>query len=505
MGLYLLGIDVGTTHCKAGIFDQVGQLVRVTSRPTQSLKSPKGFFYYDPQELWINILAVIRETIQQIPAGQIAAVGIASMAETGMLVDRLSGAPRTDLIPWFDSAATPQAETLRKADDLLERFCRAGIRPNFKCSLAKVLWLRDQNANLLSGATWLMAADSVAFRLTGVMATDYSLAGRTYAFRIDQKVWDAPWLRFLGIDPGIFPLARPSSEPLGKVHRQAARDTGLVAGTPVVIAGHDHVCAAFSAGGQLPGQVFDSMGTAEAIEGVFAERPLNDADFRSGLVFGCHVVPGMNYWMGGLSASGGSVEWLRSALGDPALTYTDLAVLLDQAAPIPTGILYFPYLAGSGSPHSDLRVRAAFVGLDAAHTRADLARAVLEGTAYEIEFIRRVAEVTIGAIIDRIIVSGGGTRNQHWMQIKADVSGCRLEALDMPEATLLGAALLAGVGCGIYPDARAAAEVVDRSERTVYLPDPASHLAYSNYYQNGFLALQAPLRAAAQELARKEN
>jgi xylulokinase len=504
MEIYLLGIDVGTTHCKAGIFNQRGQLVQVASRPSQSKKSPNGSYSYHPQELWSNLAATIQEVIQQIPARQIAVVGIASMAETGMLVDRHSHIPRTALIPWFDSAATPQAETLRQANDLVEHFCRAGIRPNFKCSLAKILWLRDQNESLLHEATWLMAADTVAYHLTGVMATDYTLAGRTYAFRIDQKTWDAPWLRSLGIDPNIFPDPLPSGKPLGRVHQQAAQATGLIAGTPVAIAGHDHVCAAFAAGVLAPGQVIDSMGTAEAIEGVFAERPLNAADYRSGLVFGCHVVPGMNYWMGGLSASGGSVEWLRTTLGDPPLSYNDLSTLLDQAAPLPTGILYFPYLAGSGSPHSDLRLRAAFVGLDVSHTRADLARAVLEGTAYEIEFIRRVAQDVIGASLEHITVSGGGTRNPHWMQIKADISGCRLDALDMPEATLLGAALIAGVGCGVYPDHQAASASVDRSGHIEYLPDPPRHNAYLHFYEHGFLALQTPLRETALELARKD-
>jgi len=272
MGIYLLGIDVGTTHCKAGLFDQQGQMVKVASRLSQSLKSSKGYYYYNPEELWASLATATREAIQGIPPGQIAAVGIASMAETGMLVDRLSGAPRTDLIPWFDSSATPQAEILRQADDLVERFCRAGIRPNFKCSLAKILWLREQDEHLLHEAIWLMAADATAYWMTGVMATDYSLAGRTYAFRIDQKTWDAPWLSSLGIDTDLFPQPLPSGAPLGKVQLRAAQVTGLLAGTPVAITGHDHVCAAFAAGGHTPGQVLDSMGTAEAIEGVFAER-----------------------------------------------------------------------------------------------------------------------------------------------------------------------------------------------------------------------------------------
>jgi sugar (pentulose or hexulose) kinase len=236
------------------------------------------------------------------------------------------------------------------------------------------------------------------------------------------------------------------------------------------------------------------MGTAEALVGAFPERPLDEADYRSGLVYGKHVAPGKYYWMGGLSASGGSVEWIRAILGDPALSYEQIEALLEQAGPDPTGILYFPYLSGSGSPHTDARVRGAFVGLDAEHGRADLAKAVFEGTAYEVEFIRRRAEGVSGRPIRKLAASGGGTRNRGWMQIKADVSGCSIAAPEMPEATLLGAALLAGAGVGIYADDEAAVAAATQPGGEIYHPDEGRHRVYRELYEKGYLGLQEPLR-----------
>jgi len=171
-----------------------------------------------------------------------------------------------------------------------------------------------------------------------------------------------------------------------------------------------------------------------------------------------------------------------------------MEALLRARAETPTGILYFPYLAGSGSPHSDSLVRGAFIGLSAAHGRSDLYRAVLEGAAFETEYMRRAAEQVTGAPIQRILAAGGGTRNRGWMQIKADVFGCPLDVLAQKEATLLGAALLAGIGSGIYPDAQSAADQLGGCGLERFEPDAARHEIYRRMYEAGYLPLQEALR-----------
>jgi xylulokinase len=493
-------VDVGTTHCKAGLFEPDGTVLNISSRPMRTRRAGQGYSYFEPEELWSIVSAVIRKAAASAGVRKIAALGIASMAETGLLVEKVNGKPRSVFFPWFDTSATEQAELLQQQDDPQERFCKSGIRPSFKCSLAKLLWLRERQPGVERGAIWLSVADYVAFRLTGRMATDYSLAGRTYAFRLDRRSWDEAWLDQLGLEPGIFPQLLQAGTPLGEVRIDLP---GLSKGTPVAVTGHDHICAAFAAGAILSGEVFNSIGTAETLLGAIEQRPLGIIDYQSGLSYGCHTAPGQFYWLGGQSASGGSVEWLRSALADPSrdrpLSYDEMDTLAAHAAEGPTKILYFPYLVGSGSPHSDLLVRGAFVGLSASHGRAELLKAVLEGTGYEMEFIRRAAEQTTGLNLKQIQVAGGGVRNRAWMQIRADITGSQLSLLGMPEATLLGAAVLAGAGSGFYGDVSDAKllKQITRSARPEVeevFPDEAHHLAYQDLYEHGYLAFQDPLR-----------
>jgi xylulokinase len=502
MNQYILSLDLGTTHSKAGLFTQDGILLKASSRDVVTHHHPSGSAYFDPDELWVAVFDIITEVTRDIDAREITALGIASMAETGLLIDNQSGEPRSTLIPWFDPAATSQAKILQQTGDPLVRLCRSGIRPNFKCGLAKLLWLQQANPNLLKNATWLSTADYFAYKLTGNMATDYSLAGRTYAFRIDHKAWDDEWLDTFGIQADLFPPAVPSGQPIGEVSSETASLTNLLQGTPVAICGHDHVCAAFAGIGIDTGRVFDSMGTAEALVGSFDKEALGGSEYQSGLVFGCHVAGGGYYWMGGMSASGGSLEWLRRLLGEPPLTYQEIDDILEGAPPEPTGIIYFPYLSGSGSPHTDSLARGAFVGLTKDHTRSDLIKAVLEGTAYEAEFIRQTAQKILGKDIGSVTASGGGTRNPRWMQIKADISGCTIEVPAIREATLLGAALVAGIGIGLYADPQEAISTVQKDPEHVYKPDDSQNKIYRRIYQEAFLPLQAPLRRTSQNLSK---
>jgi xylulokinase len=379
-------------------------------------------------------------------------------------------------------------------------FRRSGVYPTFKCSLAKLLWLRERQSARLDGAVWLSTADYLVFRLTGQLATDYSLAGRTYAFDLATRRWDGAWLKEFGLAEDLFPRALPSGARAGSVTAAGEAASGLPAGTPVAVAGHDHVAAALAGGAIAPGRVFDSMGTAETLLGALEARPLGEGELASGLSYGAHVVPGLAYWMGGLSASGGSIEWLRGVLRDPPLNYEDLEALLARHGDQPGEVLYFPYLSGSGAPHTDPQAPGAFVGLRASHQRADLIQAVLEGTAYELEFIRRAAEGVLGEPIRTIHAAGGGTRNRRWLQIKADVSGCRFEALPVADATVLGAALVAGLGEGVFADAAQAWSALSAARPTVYEPRLDAHARYRQLYEDGYLLFQGPLRQFGQTL-----
>jgi sugar (pentulose or hexulose) kinase len=498
----LLGIDLGTTHCKAGLFSQDSVGLKIVQRDNQVHRAQGGFAYFNPDEFWKAVTGAVSELVAwavdeglQLPQ----AVGIASMAESGLLVDRSTGEARTPIYPWFDQTAMTQAEFLGSLPDRQGRFYRHGIQPTFKCSLARILWLREQDKTRLERATWLSAADYIAYRLTGEMATDYSLAVRTYAFDLIARKWDSDLLAALDLEADLFPSLVAAGVPIGEISVQGRDMTGLPPGIPVAVTGHDHICGAFaagmSAGGIEPGMIYDSIGTAESILGNFPERPLGEEDQWAGFSYGCHVVEGFMYWLGGLSTSGGSLEWLRGVFAEPALSYQDLDNLIEGRPGKPTGILYFPYLAGSGSPHSDSMARGTFLGLSAAHSRADLYQAILEGVAYEIEFMRRKAQQVFKTPMKRIVAAGGGGRNLAWMQIRADISGCQVDVFPQTETTLQGAALLAGLGSGYYTSREELMDNLEGQRMETYLPRPDLQSIYQELYERGFTRIQEPLRS----------
>lgn len=488
----LLGIDIGTTHCKSALFTLDGQQIAIASIPSPVLYDAEGYPYYEPEDLW----QAVRNTIQQVTKTQalsdIQAVGVASMAETGLLLDQKTGQPKTNFLPWFSKQAEALVELVEEqAGDVSERFTVTGIRPNYKCALTKLVWLKQQDVSILDDAVWLSVADYIVYRLTNVCVTDYSLAGRSYAFDIRHCEWDSDWLQKLGLPVDIFPKAQLA----GTVY--PSLDDCLALNTPVCVAGHDHVCAAFAAGTTLTTEtMLDSMGTAETLLGSWTGHSLGQAEYESGLLFGCHVVPNTHYWMGSLSASGGSIEWLRHIFDESPMSYDEIDELLESISN-PTGILYFPYLVGSSS---NANSGASFIGLKQHHNRAHMLKAAIEGTAYEIEYIRNTVETILNLTTKHIVLVGGGTRSPVWIQVKANISGCACHIYPFSEATLLGAAMVAGIGSRVYDSAENALDTVRQDAPRIITPQKYYHKQYRNLYEKGYLNLMKPLQAYYAEL-----
>ncbi|XID93453.1 L-fuculokinase [Paenibacillaceae bacterium WGS1546] len=487
--MYMIGIDIGTTHCKAGLFERNGRAVRLTGRPTVSARDREGLSSFDPIRMWEAVAEMLGELAEGLPRGSVGAIGVASMAESGLLVDGRTGEIRSEFIPWYDQRTRSQAERIGREIDEAERFRTRGLRVSYKHGLPKLLWLQEHRPAALNGSVWLNSADYIAFRLTGKMSTHYTLAARTYAYDLRGMAWDSELTKHFGLMPSLFPQVQEHGRPMGFLSREIAALTGIAAGVPVAIAGHDHLCAALAVGATEPGEVYNSMGTAETLIGVFGEFEVGDREYRSGLSYGRHVVDGRSFWMGGIPSSGGSVEWLRAALNDPRLSYGQIADMLERLDEAPTGLLYYPYLSGSGSPRPNPQIRGAIIGFGAEHTRETLLKAALEGTAYEFESIRRAGERASGAAIERVTTVGGGAKNRCWIRIKADVTGCGFLLPRNQEATLLGAAMLAGIAGGLYDGAddairsvRAAADAAERID-----PDASRHAEYGRLYETGYL------------------
>lgn len=489
----LLGIDIGTTHCKAGVFKENGSVIQIAVRPTIAHYNRQGEPYYLSEEIWGNITSCLKE-IMLCCEEEVSAIGITSMAETGLLVDKQTGKPKTHFIPWFSRCAEAEAEEISNEDIPLDRFQKTGLHNSYKYGLAKLIRLKRQQTCILDGAVWLSASDFIAYMLTGNFATDYSLAARTYAFRIDQQVWDRDWIRHFNLPDQLFPEALPSGTKMGVTLSTELEELGIPRGIPVTVAGHDHLVAALAVGAITPGSVFDSIGTAETLVGAIEKKQLTEMEFASGITFGCHVVKDRFFWMGGISASGGSIEWFREQFSDQKMSYDEIMSLSAKSLEGPSGILYYPYLSGSGSPHPDPFARGAFIGLKTSHKREDLLKAMMEGTGFELESIRRSAERMAGHRINQMISVGGGTKNHYWMQIKSDITNCHLTIPKINEATLLGAAITAGICSGMYKNEEEAAKAIQFTKPNEIAPNQQYHHEYKRLYEEGYMGLQLHLR-----------
>ena len=480
---YLLGLDIGTTHLKAGIFTLQGEPVVVKLASTPSHNLGEGRAIYSPDELWDSVCGLLKETTGQLESGdKILSVAIASMGEAGLLIDG-EGKPLTPIIAWYDSRGKEVVDEWVASFGAKRTLSITGLTPDYIYSLMKLLWLRRHEPKLVAKANkWLCMMDYIIYRLTGEFATDYSIASRTMLFDISRRDWSEEIAEFAGLDIGLFPKVYPGGHVVGQVTKATAQSTGLHQGVPVCTGGHDHICGAFATGVFEPGKALDSMGTAESLVAAYRNIPKLEPEAVRGFGVGCHVVSDAYYLLAGITASGLSVEWFRNEFGGVEQGAADsrgvniYEVLVEAARQSPVGargLVFIPHMRGAGPPDPDPYSRGAFVGIRDYHERKDFIRAILEGLAFEFAFTLWESEDVLGQAVDKIQAIGGGTKNQLWMEIKSAVLNMPVEVPAVQESTLLGAALLGGLGAGVYRDEH---EALAETYRVLYTHEPNPEL-----------------------------
>jgi xylulokinase len=494
----LIGADVGTTNIKVVAFDGSGRAVESASSPTPTRYPGPGRADHDPEELWASFAATLRRVTERLDdPGCVASIAVASVGEAAVPLDS-RGDPTGDIIAWFDGRAGPQAERLGRAvgQDRLFGLTGLSLQPIF--GLCKLLWLKENEPDAYSRtATWLNVADYMAFRLCGVAATDFSLASRTLALDLQGLRWADGLLEEVGIPSGLFAPLRKSGSPLGPVSGEVAGLTGLPEGACVAAGGHDHVCGALAVGVTRAGTMLNSLGTAEAIF-LPLEHPLTDPKVGTqGYTQGAHVAGGY-YVFGGQYTSGASVEWLREILNG-----ADYDALISEAENVPPGsfgAFFLPHLRLANPPYDDPAARGAFVGLSTDVGRGALFRAVLEGLAYDSRSsLEPLLTHTDLEELRAIRAIGGGTQNRLLMQIKATVLNQEIIVSGVAEATSLGAAILGGVGAGVYADIPSALEALRFEEHPVE-PVPDEVAFYDAAFRKVYGRLYPSLRGVHHEI-----
>jgi xylulokinase len=486
-------VDVGTTNIKAIIFDPCGRAVARASVPTPTRVPRPTWADYDPEELWLRTAKALSQATGNLDnPSRIASIAVASMAETAVPLDP-EGRPTFDAVAWFDRRALPQAEWLDRTIGRDRLFAISGLSLQPIFGLCKLLWFKQNKPESFARtALWLNVADYIAYRLCGVPATDYSLASRILALNLRELRWDASLLQDLGIPVSLFAPLRPSGSSLGRVQPEAAAATGLPTNAQVVTGGHDHVCGALATEVIEPGSLLNSVGTTEAIF-LPLDRPLSDpAVGREGYGLGAHVVPGYYYALGGLYTSGICVDWFRRLIGED-MGHATLIAEAEEVPPGSHGVSFLPYLRLANPPIDDPEARGAFVGLSTDAGRGTLFRALLEGLAFELRHTLEALVAHTDVDLQTIYAIGGGTRNGLHMRIKATVLNQAFTVVEMEEATALGAAILGGLGSGIYFDVRAALDSLQIARATVDPIDEQVAL-YETRYQQVYRQMYPALR-----------
>jgi xylulokinase len=372
-------------------------------------------------------------------------------------------------------------------------------------TLPKVLWLRNREPEAFARlATVLLAKDFIRFRLTGALATEPSDASGTLMFDPARMRWSDEILDAVGVSRSLLPDVGGSAEPLGTVTREGAAATGLPERTPVVGGGADNACGAAGVGAISPGEAVASWGTSGTVLAPTA-HPLVDPGLRAHTF--CHVAPGVWYVMGVVLSAGGAFAWYRDRLARDVAGSPDAdARLNEEAAPIPPGaegVTFLPYPQGERTPHRDAAARGAFLGLTLAHTRAHLTRAVLEGVAFALRDSVSILR-ELGLSPSHLLLTGGGARSPFVRRLQAEVYGVPVCTVNREEGPAYGAALLAAVGAGAFPDLAAAARAT-LARTPMEHPDPARHLLYEEPYARfraAYAAYAAARPAAAAPIAR---
>lgn len=478
---YLIGIDTSTTATKSLLMDEKGEIVAVAST-AYPFETPHPLWSEQHPHLWWDgSVQSIREVLatSNIDPAEVVGVGLTGQMHGLVLLDE-EGEVLRPAILWNDQRTGKQCDDIRLKLGKENLVCITGndALPGF--TAPKILWVKEHEPHIYSRVHQiLLPKDYVRYKLSDAFATDKAGAGGTALLDLATRDWSPKVLAGLEILAEFLPDTYEGTEVTGIITPQAARATGLRAGTPVVGGGGDQAAQSVGVGAIEEGIVALTLGTSGVVFATVNE-PFYEPEGR--LHAFPHALPGKWHLMGVMLSAAGSLRWYRDTLA-PGVDYDDLLAAPVTDIPVGSeGLLFLPYLTGERTPHPDPLARGAFVGLTVRHGLPHMTRALLEGVAFGLrDSFELMKGVGLGAI-RQVRVSGGGARSPLWRQILADVLGAELVTVNTTEGAAYGAALLAGVGVGIWPDGESAcAATVRITGSTVPTPDAVN--AYHNFYK----------------------
>ncbi len=482
----LIGLDVGTTGCKAIVFSEAGHMLGQAAREYGILTPQPTWAEQDAEQVWELAWESLKEAVAPVKDDPPVALALSCQGEAVTPVDATGRAIRQTILG-MDTRTAAENDWLVEQFGAENLFNRTGMPTNTVNTLPKLLWLQRNEPDVWQQADqFLLYEDFFLRRLGGQATISPCLASRTQMFDLSAGDWADDILDACRIERDRLAPVAPEHGVVGTLRPELARELGLSNEVTLVSGGHDQACAALGSGVIKSGLAMVSSGTAEVVE-VAMETPALDEALREGdISVYRHVVPGLFLAMT-LNHSGGlSLRWYRDTLGrweieQAQKTGQDAYDLLLADAPAgPTRLLFLPHFSGSGTPTWDHTSKGALLGLTFADTQATIVKALLEGLTFELRHNLDLLQ-DIGVTINELHAVGGGAKSEVWLQLKADICRIPLRIPQVTEAACLGAALLAGVAAGVYPDFAAAVAQTVHLERRIE-PDPDSVAAYNQKY-----------------------
>ena len=447
MEQFLIAHDLGTSGNKATLFTTKGKMLRSVTVSYDVRFFNGNYAEQDPENWWDAVCDATKAVLEGEDASRVAAMSFSAQMQGCLVVDK-NGVPLRDAMIWADQRAVEEAAHLEREIGAERMYRITGHRVSPSYSIEKLMWLKKHEPEVYEKTyKMLQAKDYIIARATGNFVTDYSDASGTNALDLRKLTWSEEILKAAGIEKDKLPQLKKSTDIAGYVQDRVAGEMGLPAGTPVVCGGGDGPCSAVGAACIRDGEFYLTFGTSAWIGGTTTEPFIDE---EQTLFCFAHVIPGRYMPCGAMQAAGSSYSYIRRALCGGA-SYEELNKMIEKSPAGAKNLIFRPYLLGERSPRWNPDTSAAFLGIKPEHEKRDYIRAVMEGIAMNMELILKAYRKQ--ADIKTMCLTGGGAKGKVVTQILADVLNVTLRLPDcVEEATAIGAAVIAGVGVGVFDD-----------------------------------------------------
>lgn len=482
----LLGVDIGTSACKVAVFNKQGEVIASGNGGYQVYYPHPGWAEQNPDEWWSAVCSAIGDVLKKgnVKPEEIKGIGVDGQSWSAIPIDK-DGNVLTNTPIWMDTRAQSICDRLNVEIGADNIFQVAGNSMQPSYSTAKILWYKENMPEVYANTYKILQSNAfIVYRFTGICSQDKSQGYGLHCFDMRTGTWNMEMCKKLGIPESFLSDIYECSEIVGGVSEKAAKETGLLEGTPVVAGALDAACGTLGSGVIHPGETQEQGGQAGGMSICMDEYK---ADPR--LILGYHVVPGQWLLQGGTTGGGGVMRWFerefadyeRSVAEEKGSSLDQLNEIAEKIAPGSDGVVFLPYMSGERSPIWNPNAKGVFYGLDFAKTKAHMVRACMEGVALSLKHNLEVAKEA-GADVEVLRAMGGSANSLLWTQIKSDITGKPIVVPSSDTATTLGAAILAGIGVGMYQDYDEAIRLTVKETRR-HEPNPDNRAVYEKTYK----------------------